>query len=387
MNKKRAMPVIKLPRAVIISICVLPVVLTGLFYLLRPATGVMDWASRRISAPIRGFLGLLSSIYPFSMMEILCTAAGIWLIYYIIKTIMVTARRREKLKILSKRLLPPVVAALYIYCLFCWLWNSGYHATGFAERNGFTGGGVSVEELASVTRFFAEKANELAPLVDRDNDGRYIGDRREVFSASTEVYQEISSVFPNLDGRLYEPKPMLYSWLMSRTGYTGIYFALTGESNVNTRMPAFLMPATLAHELAHQLGVYAEDEANFVGIAACLSSGNLVYEYAGYLSGLMYLMNALMPVDIETWSDIGSNLCEEVGRDWQDNYNYWQSQKKVETGIAFIDKILTSVTVTVSDAVDTVYDGYLKSQNQELGIRSYGACVDLLVEYFAMHSV
>jgi len=374
---------IKLPLGVSIAICALPVVMTGLFYALRSFPGVMGWASEHFSAPVRGFMGMLSSIYPLSIMEILCTAAGIWLIYYIIRSIMVTVRRRGKLKILGRRFLPVVVAAVYIYSLFCWLWSSGYHAPGFAEKNGFTGGGVSVEDLALVTRAFAEKANELAPLMERDADGRYIGDRNTLFAASTEIYQDIAAVFPCLDGRIYEPKPMFfYSWLMSRTGYTGVYFALTGESNVNTRMPIFLMPATVAHELAHQLGVFAEDEASFVGIAACLSSGAPVYEYAGYLSALMYLMNALFPVDSDAWWDIGGGFCEEVNRDWQDNYDYWQSQKRVETGVGFLDRILTSVTTTVSDAVDVVYDGYLKSQNQELGLRSYGACVDLLVEYY-----
>ena len=29
-----------------------------------------------------------------------------------------------------------------------------------------------------------------------------------------------------------------------------------------------------------------------------------------------------------------------------------------------------------------MYDAYLKSNGQEMGMASYGACVDLLVEYF-----
>jgi len=343
----------------------------------------MGWAATRISAPVRGFLGLVSSVYPISMMEVLCTAAFIWLIYYIIKSVMVTVRRRGKLKILSKRFLLVVVTALYIWGLFCWLWNSGYHAPGFAEKNGFTGGGVSVEDLTSVTRLFADKASELAPLVGRDENGRYNVRRSEIFDAATGIYQNVSSGFPSLDGKLYRPKPMLFSWLMSRTGYTGVYFALTGEANINTQPPETLMPATVAHELAHQLGVFAEDEASFVGIMACVKSDNIVYEYAGYLSGLMYLMNALFTVDYIAWAEIGGGLPDEINGDWQENYEFWQSQKTVNTGIGFLDRILTSVTTTMSDAVDTVYDGYLKSQDQALGIKSYGACVDLLVEYFS----
>jgi len=384
---KRTKPKFKLPLAALISICALPVVLTIMFYALRSNTGAMGWTDNNIAVPVRGFLGLLSSVYPFSMMEVLCTVAGVGLIYYLIMTGMVTARRRGKLKILAKRLLAVVVAALYIWSLFCWLWNSGYHAPGFAEKNGFTGDGVKLEELIAVTWMFAEKANELSSLVDRDEDGKYIADRRGMFAASTDIFHDIIDEFPDLDGRVYRPKAMMFSWLMSRTGYTGIYFALTGESNININAPGYLMPATVAHEQAHQLGVFAEDEANFIGIVACLSSGNPVFEYAGYMLGLTHLLNAVMSEDFDAWLEIYASLSADVMKDRWENHDYWLSQKSVNTGVGFLDTVLTAVTETVSDTVDTIYDGYLKAQKQELGIRSYGACVDLLVEHFAVRDL
>jgi hypothetical protein len=384
-GRKWKLPHIKLPRGVIIAICVLPVVLTGLFYALRPVPGIMGWIAAHVSAPVRRFSGMLSSIYPFSVTEILITVVIIWVIFYIVKTIMVTVRRRGKLKILSRRLLPVAVAVVYIWGLFCWLWNSGYHAPGFAEKNGFMGGGVAINDLSKVTMLFANKANELAPLIPRDEDGHLVVDRREVFAASTDIYHEFASEFPDLNGRLYKPKSMFFSWLMSRTGYTGMYFALTGEANINTLMPAPFLPSTIAHEHSHHLGIFAEDEANFVSIAACITSGNILFEYSGYIQGLLYLMPSLYNDDPEAWSQIVAGLSDEVKTDWQDNNDYWESQKKVETGIVFLDSILTNITTGVSDAVDIVYDGFLKAQNQALGIKSYGACIDLLVEYFAAH--
>ena len=374
---------IKIPRAVVIIICALPCVLTILFYILRSSPDAMDWSQTYIGGPIRGFLGLIYSIYPISVTEIFIVAAIIWFIYYIIRTIMVTAHRRSKLKILGKRMLPVGVAAVYIWSMFCWLWTGGYHAPGFAEKNGFRGGGVRVEDLTAVTRYFADKASELSQVVERDEDGVYIGDQRAMFNMSTGIYSNIAKEFPSLGGRLYRPKSMLFSWLMSRTGYTGMYFALTGEANINTNAPAFLLPATVAHEHAHQLGIFAEDEANFTGILACVKSGIPIFEYAGYLRGFLYLMSALSSADPDAWSDIRESISDEVVFDWQSNYDYWQSQKIVETGIGFLDNILTSVTVTMSDAVDSIYDGFLKFNDQELGIQSYGACVDLLVEYFS----
>jgi hypothetical protein len=315
-------------------------------------------------------------------MEVLITAAVIWLIYYIVKTVMATTRRRGKWKILGKRLLPFFVAALYIWSLFCWLWNSGYHAPGFAQKNGFTGEAVNAENLIAVTLFFADGANERSLLVPRDADGSYIENRREMFAASVYVYQGIAEEFPSLGGRLFRPKPMVFSWLMSRTGYSGMYFALTGESNINTGPPGIMMPATVAHEHAHQLGVFAEEEANFVGILASMKSGNVIFEYAGYLKGLSYLLNALAFTDARIWHEVWEGLADEVKRDFNEISEFWQSQRTVNIGFDFIDNILTTLTRTVRETVDTIYDGYLRANDQVLGIRSYGACVDLIIEYF-----
>jgi len=380
---------IKIPIGVIIAICVFPVFITALFYALRPVRGVMDWVVTYISSPVKSFLGLLSSVYPFTVMEVACTAAVIFLIYYIVKVFRDSWRRREKWKLLGKRFLPILVIACYIWGLFCWLWNAGYYSTGFAERYGFSDEGIAYEDLTAVTRLFAEKANELSYLVERDDEGFYISDRRQMFDDSVYVYRNISQEFPSLNGRLYAPKSMMYSWLMSITGYSGMYFALTGEAMINTHPPGTFMPATVAHEHAHQLGVYAEDEASFVGILACITSENIVFEYAGYMSGLSYLLNAIMwsanpfasgPSD--EWVEIMDSLSENVHRDRYENSIFWATRTTTNTGIAFVDRVLTTVAETANEAVNTVYDGFLRSQNQELGIKSYGACVDLLVQYF-----
>jgi len=380
---------IKIPIGVIIAICVFPVFITALFYALRPVRSVMDWVVTYISSPVKSFLGLLSSVYPFTVMEVVCTAAVIFSIYYIVKVFRDSWRRREKWKLLGKRLLPLLVIACYIWGLFCWLWNTGYYATGFSERYGFSDEGIAFEDLAAVTRLFAERANELSYLVERDEEGFYIADRRQMFDDSVHVYRNISHEFPSLNGRLYPPNSMMYSWLMSITGYSGMYFALTGEAMINTHPPGTFMPATVAHEHAHQLGVFAEDEANFVGILACITSENIVFEYAGYMSGLSYLLNAIMRSanpfasgPSEEWIEIMDSLSENVQRDRYENSVFWATRTTANTGITFVDRVLTTVAETANEAVNTVYDGFLRSQNQELGIRSYGACVDLLVQYF-----
>ena len=373
---------IKIPIGVIIAVSVLPVVIIALFYILRTNSDVMWWATTYISAPIRMFLGMFTSVYPFSMMEVLIVASIIGFIYYIIRTIMLTVRRRGKLKILGKRALTLFVTLAYVWGIFCWLWNVGYHAPGFAQRNGFTGYGVNQQNLTAVTRVFAQRANELSVLVERDEYGNYVGNRRQIFEESMYVFENVSEEFPCLDGRLFRPKPMLFSFLMSRTGYGGVYFALTGEANINTQLPYMTMPFTVVHEHAHTLGVFAEDEANFVAILAGITSENIIFEYSGYLVGLMYLMPALQVANPEAWQEISRDLYPELLRDWNEVAKFWQSQRVVETGIDIVDRVLTNVTETMRESVDVVYDAFLRANEQELGLMSYGACVDLIIEYF-----
>ena len=149
-------------------------------------------------------------------------------------------------------------------------------------------------------------------------------------------------------------------------GFTGVYFPFTGEANVNIDAPACLRPAVIAHEMAHQRMVASELEANFVGIAAAVRSGDTVFMYSGYLMGLMELSSALYTASPELWTQIVQTyFTPELSQDWADNHDYWAARS-------------SPAEATAQD----VYDAFLKGNGQELGILSYGACVDLLVTYF-----
>ncbi|MEI3141541.1 MAG: DUF3810 family protein [Lawsonibacter sp.] len=130
-------------------------------------------------------------------------------------------------------------------------------------------------------------------------------------------------------------KPLIFSRLQSILGFTGVYFPFTGEANVNVDAPACLIPATIAHEMAHQRMVASELEANFVGIAACVTCGDVVFQYSGYLMGLIQLCNALYPVD-------GGGVAGHC------TTTYWAALQS-----------------PVEDAAGQVYDTFLKGQRPE----------------------
>ena len=158
---------------------------------------------------------------------------------------------------------------------------------------------------------------------------------------------------------------MFFSRLMSILDFTGFFFPFTGEANLNADSPAAFFPSTLAHEMAHQKNIAPEQEANFVAVVTCIRSGKPAYVYSGALLGYVHLANALYEADRTRWEAVSGLLCAEARADLSANNAYWAQFES-----------------PVSDAVQSVYSSFLQSNGQELGMKSYGACVDLLVAYF-----
>lgn len=343
----------------------LPLALVILFRILKSNQGVMSGWVWFVMAPVEQALGRLWALFPFSVAEALTALFLAGCAVWLARAVVLLVRRREVFPFF-RRMLALGTVWLWLWAGLCWLWNAAYYIPSFAQREGLRTDFYSVEELAAVTEYFARQAAALAPQVPRDEAGHFAADLSECFDRGPEIYRNIVLEFPSLDVKPVRAKPLLFSRLQSLLGFTGVYFPFTGEANVNVDAPACLVPATIAHEMSHQRMVASELEANFVGIAACASCGDVIFQYSGYLQGLINLCNALYSVSPERWQDIaGRCFSPELTVDWHDNNAYWAALES-----------------PVEDTAGQVYDSFLKSNDQDLGIRSYGACVDLLVCYF-----
>lgn len=342
-----------------------PLILSILFYLLRGCRGAMDIWVFQVARPLEQCLGRLWSWVPFSVAEVLVTAFVLWCALTLIWAV-VLAVRRASIRELLRRLSVLAAALLWVWSGYCWLWSAGYYASSFTQRSGLQTAPSSVEELGRVTEYFARQAAALSGQMERDDAGRFAEPQSEYFAWGVWVYDGLSREFPTLAARSVVCKPMFYSRLQSILGFTGSYFPFTGEANVNVDAPACLIPATIAHEMSHQRMVASELEANFVGIAAAVTSGDPVFQYSGYLMGLIQLCNALYAVNPERWYEIAETcFTAELATDWNDNNAYWRALES-----------------PVEQAAEQTFDSFLKSNGQSLGTQSYGACVDLLVAYF-----
>lgn len=344
----------------------LPLALICLFELLHTNQNLMSAWIFGVMAPLEQLLGRLTALVPFSVGEVLLLLFLAFCLIWLVRAVVWLIRDRKLFSFL-RRLCALGAVFLWIWAGVCWLWNAAYYVPTFAQRAGLETQPYSVETLASVTEFFAQNAARLSVQMTRDEQGHFAEDRGECFDRGIDIYETLAREFPCLAMQSVEAKPLLCSKLQSLLGFTGIYSPITGEANVNVDAPLCLLPATIAHEMSHQRMVALEDEANFVGIAACVTSDDPVFQYSGYLMGLIHLCNALYPVDSERWYEIaGEYFTPELSTDWDDNNAYWAQRSS-----------------QVEETASELYDTFLKGNDQELGIRSYGACVDLLVTYFS----
>ena len=172
-------------------------------------------------------------------------------------------------------------------------------------------------------------------------------------------------IFPVLGGFYPKPKEVAVSWILSVQQLCGIYSPFTVEANFNGDMPDYNIPHTMCHELSHLKGFMREDEANFIGYLACISSERQAFQYSGYLTGWIYAGNALAQVDREGYIELYGHLCGQAQKDLRENNAFWEQYEG-----------------KVAEAANQINDVYLKANDQTDGVKSYGRMVDLMLEYY-----
>lgn len=326
-----------------------------------------NFVTDHITAPVEHFLARLCAAVPFSVAEICWAAVILGVLFGIARAVVLFVQGDDRPLVCYRTLIGLLATAAAIYAGFCLLWGVNYYADDFSAQSGLAAGPVTAQQLAVATAYFAQQVNDTADGIARDETGCAVLDTTTLLKESRGLYTAVLQEYPFLTGPDVAPKGVFFSGLLSRVNFTGFYFPFTGEANINTDFPDALRPFTIAHEMAHQRNIAAEQEANFVGIRAAVTSGLPAYEYSGYLAGYLYLANALYNADNEAWVALSDSLCDGAKADLAANNSYWAAYQK------------TVVSTTVSG----VYDGFLKSYDQTLGRKSYGACVDLLCAYYA----
>ena len=338
----------------------------AVYYLTRGNSAFMEHVYYSITKPYHVFMARLCSHVPFSVAEAVWTAAAVFVLIYLIVQIILLIRGRNRILRVYRTLLTVTMTASLFWAGFSLLWSPCYYAPSFAGQSGISDGPVSVDDLTSVTKYMAALANEYSDGTERGADGVCTLDRSSVLDRASGIYDNAAALWPFLDGEKLRPKAMVFSRLMSALDFTGYYFPMTGEANLNMDFTAALLPETAEHEISHQRGIAREQECNFIAAAACLASDDNEFRYSGALMAYIYLGNALKSADESAWQEIASTLSGNVKADLAANNAYWaQFQNSA-----------------VQKASNNIYGDFLEDNGQTLRLKSYGACVNLLVNYY-----
>ncbi len=301
------------------------------------------------------FIYIFSSI-PFSVGDILYLLVP-FIIYSIVRK---TNTRRKNLKNLF-------YFFTTIYMLFQVQWGLNYHRIPLKNKLEIKEN-YNTNSLIETTNLFIKQTNKIHLKISKNDTLAVLfnDDNSEIYKASIKAAKtlENNTIIKN-KMKYVSVKNSLFSTPLSYMGFGGYINPFTLEAQINRNIPAIQIPTTICHEMAHQIGYSAENEANFIGILAAVSSSNNIVKYSGNVLALRYLLNELYKIDKKSFNQL-----------------YLKINKGVLKNIKQAEEELEKFRNPFEPYLKSIYDRYLKANNQTAGIKSYSLVVNLLVNYY-----
>lgn len=333
-----------------------------------------DFYVGKIFPYISAAISFLSGLLPFSLGEMLTVCAAVLVIaglpLFLILLIFRKGKRRSAAAFACTLVLWIICYITVTETMNCFIM---YQCTPLAEKYFPDAHQHTEEELTILYGALINKCNELSEEVPRDENGRFelTCDFKE---EAKKAMKKAGEKYPQLRGFYPDPKPIQFSYFMSQSNLTGIYFPYTIEANYNDDMVRANLPSTVCHELAHLKGFIQEDEANFLSFVAATGSDNVEFRYGGYLEALEYVHNAVYDNNVEEAMALSGSISEKVSGDWFRYLpdNYWEDNAEKEV----------ISTEKVSEVSTAAIDTNIKMNGREDGINAYSMVVDLLLDYY-----
>lgn len=357
------------------GIAAILLVISGLLMLVFSRAGDAFFPAYRVfSKAIMGGLAALSSCVPFSIWDWLAIPLALALVITLITALVRTHSLWRWFANVC------VIASAMVFFLVG-AWGLNHYAPPLSDELNLTVQKYSGDELATATRYYLEKAGDLAAKVPREEDYSLTHqDFYELAAVCGRSYAGLAGEYPLFEGSqapikalLLAGEPLLY-W-----GNNGIFWPFTGESSVPLNCADAEIPFTMCHEAAHRLGIASEQEANFAAFLACVENDDVRLAYAGYLEAFGYCYNALVAnyperakrlidskfgenADISDPYILGMALVFEDRRATREHYQHYEGP--------------------IDDVGATANDVFLKAFNEEEGVKSYGKVVDYLIAWY-----
>jgi len=297
---------------------------------------------------------------PFSVGDVFYTVLTIYILRWLILN-------RKRIIKDTKQWLLDVLAALSVgYFAFHLLWAFNYYRLPL-DKSLDIDSDYTTKELIAFTKQLIAKSNETQISIT-NNDTLKVQmpfTKAELLNLVPEGYTELSKEFPHL---AYKPKSLkrsIYSLPLTYMGFSGYLNPFTNEAQIDGLIPKYNYPTTSSHEVAHQLGYAAENEANFIGSLATMHHPNIYFKYSGYTFALSHCLNEVYTRDKTQFDELIKTINKGILKNYKEANNFWQMYQN-----------------PLEPAFKITYNSFLKANHQEKGIDSYNYVVALLVNYF-----
>ncbi len=308
-----------------------------------------------VSKLFRGVLGWL----PFSFGDVVYGLGGCYIIWWFV------THRLRIVKDFKAWAVDVFCAVSLIYFAFHAFWGMNYYRLPLHDNLNLEAN-YTTEQLVVVTEKLIAASNNLHVKITHNDtvevDVPY--DKTQIFELIPKGYDNLKQVFPHLDYYPKSAKQSLFSYPLTYMGFSGYLNPLTNEAQVNGRIPMYKFPTTTAHEIAHQLGYAAENEANFIGFMAAAHNDDIFIKYCGYTFGLRFCLNEIYRRDTCLFDDVVADVNPGILKNYEASRAFWQAHEN-----------------PLEPFFKLFYGNFLKANNQAKGMESYSYVVALLVNY------
>ncbi|AYN68496.1 DUF3810 domain-containing protein [Euzebyella marina] len=258
-----------------------------------------------------------------------------------------------------------VMVLSVFYFTFNMVWGLNYYRQPISEKFGIRDS-VQTHEVIELTAKLIQKVNRLQTEITGDSVQmvQVPYSRNEIFDKTIDEYDKTQSQLPFLTYERPSLKKSVYSTLSCYLGIGGYLNPFTNEAQVNGLTPVFRFPVVSAHEVGHQVGYSKENETNFIGYLMTSKNNDIYFQYSAAAYALSHCLSAVRRYDEDLFQEMYSDINFGVQENYRELYEF--NQKYINP----FEPIFKSI-----------FNTFLKANQQKDGIESYSKIVELMVGY------
>lgn len=321
---------------------------------------VENWFSNGLYPLISILQRFISSFFPFAIGDFLYVALIAFIGWKTFSFFRKRPFNKNLWKILTVSLLN---LGLGLYIAFKLLWGLNYSRPQIHTQLHIGDQYYNEQQLLKLADFFLNKIDSLQKQLNLQTN-KPVYTKTLLFNKTKEAYDKLAEQQRFFKYKVPAIKPAISGWLTSKMGIEGYYNPLSGEANVNMLIPNFVLPYVTCHEVAHQIGVAKEDEANLVGYLTSVHSNDVYFQYSGYYNmfrSILFEIRLKYPSQYLTYRE---KLPQELLAKFKIERDFW-----------------TRYNGQMSAYMSKTFDQLLKLNNQRKGIDSYQDIVLWLYNY------